>query len=72
MEAFTRTDGFYPALPILAAFLFSISRTESVLRAASFVLLVAALCVGAVIIIGAMLRGRRAVASPAPPLVASE
>lgn len=24
MEAFTRSDGFYPALPILAAFMFSI------------------------------------------------
>ena len=23
MESFTRTDGFYPALPVLAAFLFS-------------------------------------------------
>ncbi|MBI4203708.1 MAG: hypothetical protein HY527_01665 [Betaproteobacteria bacterium] len=25
MENFTRTDGFYPALPILAAFVFSIA-----------------------------------------------
>lgn len=25
MEHFTRTDGFYPALPILAAFVFSIA-----------------------------------------------
>lgn len=48
------------------------SRTETVLRAASFVLLVATLCVGAFIIIGAMLRGRRALASRAPPLPASE